>query len=148
MFVHRMHGAVDADGNIVAWEQVIVGQSFMKGTPFERRWSRTASTRPMVEGASDAALSDPEPAGRPLTCVEVGVPTLWWRSVGSHAHAYATETFLDKLARQRGKDPLEIRRKLLDKHPRHLGVLNLAAEKAGWGTPLPEGNARGIAVHE
>ena len=47
-----------------------------------------------------------------------------------------------------GKDPLEIRQQLLAKHPRHLGVLNLAAEKAGWGTPLPEGKARGIAVHE
>ena len=52
------------------------------------------------------------------------------------------------LAEKAGVDPVEMRRKLLAKHPRHLAVLNLAAEKAGWGTPLPPGRARGIAVHE
>jgi isoquinoline 1-oxidoreductase beta subunit len=79
---------------------------------------------------------------------EVGVPTLWWRSVGSTHTAFSTETFLDQLAEAGGLDPLTIRRKLLAKHPRHLGVLELAAEKAGWDTPLPQGRARGIAVHE
>jgi len=73
---------------------------------------------------------------------------LWWRSVGHTHTALATEAFLDEVAKAAGKDPVEFRRGLLAKHPRHLGVLNLAAEKAAWGTPLPAGRFRGVAVHE
>ncbi|HSM18233.1 MAG TPA: molybdopterin cofactor-binding domain-containing protein, partial [Gemmatimonadales bacterium] len=58
------------------------------------------------------------------------------------------ETLIDELAQAAAQDPVAYRRRLLHGHPRHLGVLNLAAEKAGWGTPLPEGRARGVAVHE
>ena len=66
-----------------------------------------------------------------------------------HTHtAFSTETFLDQLARAAGRDPVALRRALLADHPRHLAVLELAAEKAGWGTPLPAGRARGVAVHE
>jgi isoquinoline 1-oxidoreductase beta subunit len=68
--------------------------------------------------------------------------------VGSTHTAFAVETFIDQLAAAAGKDPLEFRRSLLSDHPRHLGVLELAAEKAGWGGPLPAGRGRGIAVHE
>jgi len=83
-----------------------------------------------------------------LHLAEVGVPTLWWRSVGCSHNSFATETFLDELARAAGRDPLELRRELLKDHPRHRGALELAATKAGWGTPLPKGRARGIAVQE
>jgi isoquinoline 1-oxidoreductase beta subunit len=76
------------------------------------------------------------------------IPVLWWRSVGHTHTAFVMETFIDELARAAGQDPLEYRRKLLNNHPRHLGVLNLAAEKSGWGRPLPDGRARGLAVHE
>jgi isoquinoline 1-oxidoreductase beta subunit len=72
----------------------------------------------------------------------------FWRSVGSSQNAYITECFLDELAAAAGKDPYEYRRALLTKHPRHLGVLELAAREAGWGTPLPAGRTRGIAVAE
>jgi len=68
--------------------------------------------------------------------------------VGSSQNAYITECFLDELAAAAGKDPYEFRRALLAKHPRHLGVLELAAQKAGWGTPLTAGRTRGIAVAE
>jgi len=68
--------------------------------------------------------------------------------VGSTHTAFSTETFIDELATAAGKDPVDFRRVMLAKHPRHLGVLNLAAEKAGWGKPLPKGIGRGIAVHE
>jgi isoquinoline 1-oxidoreductase beta subunit len=76
------------------------------------------------------------------------VPTLWWRSVGHSHTAFVVETFLDELAHAAGKDPLEYRRKLLAKHPRHKRALQLAAEKAGWDTPPPAGRGRGLAVHE
>ena len=77
-----------------------------------------------------------------------GVPTLWWRSVGHSHTAFVVESFLDELAHAAGKDPFEYRRALLGDHPRHKRVLELAAEKAGWGKPLPEGRGRGLAVHE
>ena len=83
-----------------------------------------------------------------LHTTEVGVPVLWWRSVGHTHNGFSTETFLDELAAAAGRDPVELRRELLADHPRHLGVLELAAEKAGWGGSLPAGRARGVAVHE
>jgi isoquinoline 1-oxidoreductase beta subunit len=78
---------------------------------------------------------------------------LWWRSVGSTHTAYSTETFIDELAVAAGKDPVEFRRALLAKHPRHLAALDLAARQAGWGTSLAAGRngdkrGRGVAVHE
>jgi isoquinoline 1-oxidoreductase beta subunit len=78
----------------------------------------------------------------------VGIPVLWWRAVGSTHTAYSTEAFVDELARAAGRDPLDMRRAMLARRPRHLGVLDLAARQAGWGQPLPAGRARGIAVHE
>src|SRR5438105_12292267 len=100
-----------------------------------------------VEGASTLPYAIPNITVE-LHTTEVGVPVLWWRSVGSTHTAFSTETFLDELAEAAGRDPVELRRALLKDHPRHLGVLNLAAEKSGWGSPLPKGKARGIAVHE
>jgi isoquinoline 1-oxidoreductase beta subunit len=79
---------------------------------------------------------------------DVRVPVLWWRSVGNTHNSYATEVFIDQLAHAAGQDPLAFRRNLLAKHPRHLGVLDLAAAKAEWTKPLPPGRARGIAVVE
>lgn len=84
---------------------------------------------------------------------KVGVPVLWWRSVGATHNAYSTETFIDELAQASAKDPVDFRRALLAGKARHLGVLELAARQSGWGTPLAAGKpgehrARGIAVHE
>jgi isoquinoline 1-oxidoreductase beta subunit len=76
------------------------------------------------------------------------VPVQWWRSVGNTHTAFAVECFVDELAAAAGADPVEFRRGLLTNAPRHLGVLNLAAEKSGWHTPLSAGRARGVAVHE
>ncbi|WP_457282700.1 molybdopterin cofactor-binding domain-containing protein [Polaromonas sp. P5_D5] len=77
-----------------------------------------------------------------------GVPVGYWRSVGHSHNAFFSESFLDELAWAAGQDPLAFRRSLLDEAPRHLAVLELAALKAGWGGALPEGRARGIALHE
>ena len=80
--------------------------------------------------------------------VPTHVPTGAWRSVEASWHGFFVESFVDELAHAAGKDPLEYRRALLSKSPRHLATLNLAAEKAGWGTPLGAGRARGIAMVE
>lgn len=76
------------------------------------------------------------------------VPLGFWRSVGSSQNGFLVESFMDELALAAGRDPFEYRRALLQQKPRHRGVLELAAERAGWGSPLPEGRARGIAVVE
>jgi isoquinoline 1-oxidoreductase beta subunit len=80
--------------------------------------------------------------------VPMPVPTRAWRSVAHSVNAWVTECFLDELAAAGGKDPVEVRLRLLAKHPRHRRVVELAAERAGWGKPLAPGRARGIAMHE
>jgi len=77
-----------------------------------------------------------------------GVPVGYWRSVGHSHNAFFSESFIDELAQESKQDPLAFRRSLLEEAPRHLAVLDLAAAKAGWGTPLPAGRARGLALHE
>jgi isoquinoline 1-oxidoreductase beta subunit len=83
-----------------------------------------------------------------LHTVDAGVPVLWWRSVGHSHTGFVVETMIDELAAAAGRDPVAFRRALLAKHPRVLRTLDLAASKAGWGSPLPTGRARGIAVVE
>jgi isoquinoline 1-oxidoreductase beta subunit len=77
---------------------------------------------------------------------DLGIPVGFWRSVGASQNAFITESFIDELAAAAGKDPFEFRRALLGKAARHKGVLELAAEKADWGKPLPPDRFRGIAV--
>jgi isoquinoline 1-oxidoreductase beta subunit len=146
LYVHRLRAGLDAGGRITAWEHRIVGQSILGGTPFEAVYIENGIDRTSVEGA-DIPYAIPNVAVE-LHTTQVGVPVLWWRSVGSTHNAYSTEAFLDELAHAARRDPLEVRRALLQKHPRHLGVLELAARHAGWGQPLPAGRARGLAVHE
>jgi isoquinoline 1-oxidoreductase beta subunit len=147
LFVHRLRAGLDANGKIVAWEHRIVGQSFLKGTPFAGL-IRDGIDGTAVEGAFDLPYAIPNFACD-LHSPDNGVPTLWWRSVGHSHTAFSTETFLDELAHAAKRDPFELRKELLgDKHPRLRGVLELAAAKADWGKPLPAGRARGIALQE
>jgi isoquinoline 1-oxidoreductase beta subunit len=146
LFVHRIRGGLDASSRIVAWEQRIVGQSFLKGTPFEGL-IKDGIDATAVEGVTTLPYAIPN-LGCELHLVDVGVPTLWWRSVGHSHTAFSTETFLDELAHAAGRDPFELRRDLLRDHPRLRAVLELAASRAGWGSPLPSGRARGIALQE
>jgi isoquinoline 1-oxidoreductase subunit beta len=147
IFVHRLRAGLDAAGNITAWEQVLAGQSFIFGSAFEKALVKDGVDATMTEGAATLPYAIPN-LKVSVHAEKAGVPTLWWRSVGHTHTAYSTETFLDMLAAEAGQDEVELRRRLLANHPRHLAVLNLAAEKAGWGTPLPKGVARGAAVHE
>jgi isoquinoline 1-oxidoreductase beta subunit len=144
-YLHALAATVDKDGRISAWRQRIVGQSIMAGTPLMAPDAKFDSSS--VEGAANMPYDIPNLAVE-LHTTDIGVPVLWWRSVGSTHTAYAVEAFLDDIARGTGQDPVELRRSLLAKHPRHLAVLNLAAEKAGWGSELPKGTARGVALHE
>jgi isoquinoline 1-oxidoreductase beta subunit len=82
------------------------------------------------------------------TLMQNGVPTLWWRSVGHTHNGFVTESFFDEIAHAQGDDPVELRRRLLAAHPRHLAVLELAVDKADWDEPLARGRGRGVALHE
>jgi len=146
MYVHTLKGGLDADGNLVAWHNHIIGQSIVKGSPFEGMIQNGIDPT-SVEGASNIPYAIPN-LRVDLTTTDVGVPVLWWRAVGSTHTAYAVEAFLDELAEAAGKDPIEFRLAMLKDHPRHAGVLKLAAEKAGWGTPAPQGRFRGVALAE
>jgi isoquinoline 1-oxidoreductase beta subunit len=146
-YLHRLRAGLDASGRLVGWQHRIVGQSILVGTMFEPFLVKDGIDATSVEGAANLPYAIPN-LQVDLHTTKLGVPVQWWRSVGSTHTAYATETFIDELAAAAGKDPFEFRRAMLEKHPRHHGVLTLAASKANWGTPLPPGRGRGIAVHE
>jgi isoquinoline 1-oxidoreductase subunit beta len=146
MFVHRVRAGLDERGNLLAWHHRLVGQSILADTPFEGAMVIDGIDAASVEGVVDLPYAIPNLAVE-LHTTRVGVPVLWWRSVGHTHSAFAVEVFLDELARAAGRDPVEWRRALLSGHPRHRGVLDLAVEKAGWGSPLPPGRSRGVAVH-
>ena len=149
MVVHRIRAALGHDGLPAAWDQAIVSQSVMAGTPFAGMFASTGIDPSSVEGAADSPYLKSIPNHRvQLHDYQAPVPVLWWRSVGHSHTAFAMESMVDELARAAGVDPVEYRRRLLADRPRLRGVLDLAAAKAGWGTPLPAGRARGIAVHE
>lgn len=147
MYFHSLAAGLDAKGNPIAWRHRIVGQSILAGTPFAGGMIKDGIDPTSVEGARNLPYDIPNLMVE-LHTTRVGVPVLWWRSVGSTHTAFATEVFIDELAAAAGKDPVAFRRALLAHHPRHRAVLELAARKAGWGTPLPPGKGRGIAVHE
>ena len=149
MFVHRATVSLDKQGKPLAWQHTLVGQSIIKGTPFEGVMIKDGIDATSVEGVADS----PYVKGTAnhlvqLHSVQSDVPVLWWRSVGHSHSGFAMESLIDELAHASKQDPLAYRRQLLKDHPRHLAALNLAADKAGWGKPLPKGVFRGIAVHE
>jgi len=147
MYVHRLEAGLDTEGKPVAWHQRVVGQSIMAGTAFEEGLVKDGIDVTSVEGAANLPYAIPNVTVE-LHTTNLPVPVQWWRSVGSTHTAFAVETFIDQLAAAAHRDPLEYRRALLKDHPRHLSVLELAAEKADWGSPMAAGRGRGIAVHE
>ena len=147
LFLHRIKAGLDAEGRPIAWHHRIVGQSIVTGTPFEKVLVKDGVDQTSVEGAANLPYAIPH-IQTELHSPKLGVPVQWWRSVGSTHTAFAVECLIDELAALAGQDPVAFRMALLDGHPRHQGVLRLAAEKAGWGTPLPAGRSRGVAVHE
>jgi isoquinoline 1-oxidoreductase subunit beta len=146
-YVHKLEAGLDAQGQLVGWRHRIVGQSIMAGTSFAQRAVKDGVDRTSVEGAANLPYAIPNLAVE-LTTTECPVPVLCWRVVGSSHTAYAVEAFIDEVVEAAGQDPYRFRRALLASQPRHRAVLDLAAEKAGWGQPLPKGRGRGIAVAE
>ena len=151
-YVHALKAGLDASGNLLGWQHRIVGQSILAGTPFEKMMVKDGIDATSVEGASTLPYAIPN-LHVDLHSTTVGVPVLWWRSVGSTHTAYSTETFIDELAAMAGTDPVAFRRRLLAKHPKHLAALDLVTARSGWGTPLAPGKAgekrgRGVAIHE
>jgi isoquinoline 1-oxidoreductase beta subunit len=146
-FLHQVNIGIGDNGLPAAWKHSIVGQSIFQGTPFEA-WIKDGIDSTSVEGVNDSPYLESIPNYNiELHSPKTPVSVLWWRSVGHTHTAFVMETLVDEMAQMAGKDPVEYRRSLL-KSKRHLTVLNLAAEKAGWNTPLPAGRYRGIAVHE
>jgi isoquinoline 1-oxidoreductase beta subunit len=147
LYVHRVIADLDSGGNLVAWRHRIAGQSILAGTPFEKALVKDGIDDTSVEGVVDMPFAVANLRAE-LHSTKVGVPVLWWRSVGHTHTAYAVETMMDLLAAKAGKDPVEFRLALLGDSPRHAGVLKLAAEKAGWASPPKPGTYRGVAMHE
>ena len=144
---HRVQVRTGGDGFPTAWTHKIVTQSIMKGAPF----GGGGVDETAVEGAKGSPYLKATPhVDAQLITPDIGVPVLWWRSVGATHTAYVMEHTIEQLARKAGQDPVAYRRALYQKAgaERHLAVLDLAAEKAGWGQPAPEGWTRGVAVHE
>ncbi len=144
---HTIRVTTDKDGYPTGWRHRVVTQTIMKGSPMpggdiDETAVEGAKGSPYLKAIAnvDAQLIQPDSP----------IPVLWWRSVGATHTAFVMEHTIDQLARKAGKDPVEYRRALYTKAGanRHLAVLNLAAEKAGWGSPAAEGWTRGVAVHE
>jgi isoquinoline 1-oxidoreductase subunit beta len=141
---NRFAAAVDATGNPVAWTHRIVAPPILlKFGPLDKGIDRT-----LIDGASNLPYAIPNVLVDQVAVDLLPVPRGFWRSVGISQNAFVTECFFDEVAVAAGKDPYELRRALLKDKPRHLRTLELAADKAGWGKPLPAGRGRGIALAE
>jgi isoquinoline 1-oxidoreductase subunit beta len=146
----KLVGAFDKDNNLTGMHMRISGQSIL------------AYARPeaMEAGKDPATFQGLNPGGAegvlgysiPNLLIDHAmrnphVPPWFWRGVNNNQNAIYLECFMDELAHAVGQDPLEFRRKLMTKHPKHLAVLNAVAEKVGWGKPAPQGVYRGLAQH-
>jgi isoquinoline 1-oxidoreductase beta subunit len=157
---HRVSGAVDANGNLAAWKH------FQTSTSIDAMWSPKGKETPEnSEFATAIFIPYQTPNYRiEYTVAQSGVPRAWWRSVEHSTSGFVVESFVDELAAAAGADPLAFRLRLIGEDrtipdfsnpkegkplvtARLKGVLNLAAQKAPWGKPLPKGHAQGIATY-
>lgn len=143
----KMVGAFDKDNNLTGLHMRISGQSILAAL-FPQN---------LQQGKDPAAFQGLNAAGE--TSLGYSIPNLlidhsmrnphvppgFWRGVNVNQNAIYVESFMDELAHSVGQDPLEFRRKLMSKHPKHLAVLNAVAERIGWGKPAPKGIYRGLA---
>lgn len=151
LYVHKVKAGVNDKGYPHVWEQRIVGQSIMSGTPFEQLLVKDGVDISSVEGASDMPYHVPNQQVE-YHLTRAGVPTLWWRSVGHTHTAFVAETMIDELSHLGKKDPFAYRMELLKDHPRHMAVLKELKKHGDWEKPLAKKpgmrRGRGLAVHE
>jgi isoquinoline 1-oxidoreductase beta subunit len=140
----QISGGVDATGAAVMVQAKVVVASLAEATGFKRLIRPDGVDRVAVEGLADMPYDIPN-IKIDWVKHDFGIPVWFWRSVGATHNTFVTETFIDELATLAGKDPYQFRHALLDKQPRLRAVLDLAADKAGWGKPPPKGVGRGIA---
>ncbi len=143
----RFWAALDQSGMPVAWMQRIVQPSLTARSDSRALDSTGGVDFTSVNGARDLPYSIPNLRVEYIKN-DPGIPVGYWRSVGSSVNGYVVESFFDEIAAAAGRDSYEFRSRLLDKAPRHKGVLDLAAQKAGWGNPLTQGRFRGISVQQ
>ncbi len=149
LHLHRARIGLDAQGKVVGWQHTIVGQSILKGTPFEAFMVKDGVDSTMTEGIVENDYNLPLQLS--VHHPQVDVPVLWWRSVGNTHTAFVKETLVDEMAAAAKQDPVAYRLARLDagKHARHRAALELAVQKSGYGKrKLPKGHAWGVAVHE
>ena len=142
---HQLRAGLDANGQPVSWTHRIVAPSIMA-----RMFPQTVKNGldgEAVEGGVGMPYAIPN-VHVDYQLTDTGIPVGFWRSVNNSFNSFAVEGFVDELAAAAKQDPYEYRRALLANAPRDRGVLELAATKAGWGTPLPAGRSRGIAVYK
>jgi isoquinoline 1-oxidoreductase beta subunit len=142
--LNRLEATLGQDGLPVAWRHHVSGPSIGDSSNPEKYGTNKIDPR-MVDGAKQLPYTIPNVE---VSCAvsRTPVPLGAWRSVGSSLNGFVVESFIDELAHAAQQDPVDYRRRLLQKSPRRLGVLELVAEKSGWGRPLPEGIHRGIAL--
>jgi isoquinoline 1-oxidoreductase beta subunit len=143
MFFHRIRGAVDANGRLIAWHQQVAGQSIAAN--IDTSWLEDGIDNMSVHGSRDS-LYEISNFRIESYNKEYPIPVLWYRGTGRSHTAFAMEAFMDELAESSGVDPVEFRRPLLSNSPRLLNVMETAARLADWGMPMLPGRARGIAV--
>ena len=145
MAVHRVRAGADAQGRLTAFHQQIAAEPTSPNLPFAVDFLFKGGVDYMTTtGAVDGPYTLPN-FKLETTNVQTGVPIMVWRSVGNSHTEFARESAIDELAIAAGRDPVDLRRDLLADNPRTLRALELAADRAGWGSPLPEGHARGVA---
>ncbi|CAN7361587.1 xanthine dehydrogenase family protein molybdopterin-binding subunit [Pseudoduganella sp. LjRoot289] len=144
--IHKVDIGLDAQGGILAWDHVIVGQAISAGTPFEAALMKNGVDATTIEGVGETYAL---PVNLTVHHAKANVPVLWWRGAASSHTAFVMETLLDEAAHAAGVDPVAFRRRLLDgKHPRHLAALDLAVARSGYGKrKLASGHGWGVALH-
>jgi len=140
----RLSAGLDKDGKVVAWKNRFAGSSVIA------RWLppgfKDGLDPDSTEGAINLVYALPNFHVEYVRVEPPGISTAFWRSVGPSHNVFVTESFIDELAAAAKQDPVAYRRALLGKNPRARAVLDLAAEKSGWGQELPKGRGRGIAI--
>jgi isoquinoline 1-oxidoreductase beta subunit len=144
-YYDRIAGGLDSSGKLVGWTHRVTGSSVMA------RWAPDGFVKGLDPDAVEAAVGDtpydvPAEHSEYVRLEPDGVNTGWWRGVGPTHNLFVVESFVDELAAAAKQDPVAFRAAMLQKNPRALACLKLAAEKSGWGTALPAGQGRGVEV--